>query len=333
MNSPGNMHCTLLWITNKTSTHNAHEQQLLRLLQNNPAIDCHICNNPVQAEAKAEHLGPTVIVQAMHAQSIIGLDLLRNYKQHPLICHIPIILLGQTAHKRFRDYAFFLGCNDYLDEQTSSYELLNHIFKHSQCYIQSLELESTQKKLTQTHQKLHHNEQSLKQSLTHDNLTGLPNRQAFQKFYEREWSRALRETEALSVIIADIDHFKAYNDHYGHQKGDECLKHIAKLLTDTLQRPTDFYARYSGAEFIIILPTTPAKGGIYIAETVRQALEDLHMPHQHTHDEYNHITLSLGLATTSPMLKHKPRDLIRMADQARFEAKKQGRNRLICKSL
>jgi len=283
----------------------------------------HLCTDAQQVLNIAENMHPSVIIQTM--QGVQALDLLCQYKSHPILSSVPVIMLGQNTPSPIRDYIFSRGCHDYIETSISKQELLARIRQQSALYLQHLQYIETSVTLKKT-------KKALEKSSTLDSLTGIANRQAFSQHYEREWSRALRETEPLSVLIANIDHFKTYNDHYGYQQGDVCLKKLASTIQQVLQRPTDFYARYCGEEFIILLPTTTAKGGIYIAEKLRKAVIDLNIPHKHS-KTHHCLTLSLGLATTSPMLKHKSRDLIRAADHARFEAKKQGRNRLICKSI
>jgi len=320
----------ILCITKAGSSPLKHQQRTLQNMQSTAGLVVHVCSNVQQAITMAEKLKPTVILQSM--QGTHCLDLLRSYKAHVLLSHIPVMMLGCNVSKPIRDYAFLLGCNDYIETTISKQELLARIHLQSDAYIQKLQYLDIKNTFEKTKKELASNQQILEKSSSLDALTGIANRQTFTQHYEREWSRALRETEPLSVLIANIDHFKAYNDHYGYQQGDACLKEIAQVMQDVLQRPTDFCARYCGEEFIILLPTTTAKGGIYIAEKLRKAVIDLNIPHKHSETQQC-LTLSLGLATTSPMLKHKASDLIRAADHARFEAKKQGRNRLICKSL
>jgi len=321
---------SILWITKADSLPLGNPQHILRSIQSVKDMCCHIVSDEQQAMDMVEKLKPTVIVLSM--QDSHSLDLLRTYKTHPVSSRIPVIMLGINKPKPIREYAFFRGCSDYIESTVGMQELLARIYLHSTAYLQSFQYIDMKGTLAKTTQQLKTCQETLKNASSLDTLTGIANRQTFSQHYEREWSRALRETEPLSVLIVNIDHFKAYNDYYGYQQGDICLKNIAQLIQDVLQRPTDFCARYCGEEFIILLPTTASKGGICIAEKLRKAVIDLNIPHKHSETQAC-LTLSLGLATTSPMLKHKSRDLIRAADLARFEAKKQGRNRLICKSI
>ncbi|MDQ6955634.1 MAG: diguanylate cyclase [Mariprofundaceae bacterium] len=320
------MSAIILWVTKASKS----QQHILRTLQSATEMVVYVCNNEQQAIQIAENIKPSVILQSM--QGTHSLDLLRTYRAHTLLAHIPVIMLGLHAPKPIRDYAFFRGCSDYIETTTNKQELLTRIRLQSTAYLQRLQFIDAKNSFETTTAKLEACQKTLKNVSSLDALTGIANRQTFSQHYEREWSRALRETEPLSVLIANIDHFKAYNDHYGYKQGDACLKHIAQVIQKVLQRPTDFCARYCGEEFIILLPATTAKGGMYIAEKLRKAVMDLNIPHQHSETQPC-LTLSLGLSTTSPMLKHKSRDLIRAADHARFEAKRQGRNRLICKGI
>jgi diguanylate cyclase (GGDEF)-like protein/PAS domain S-box-containing protein len=163
-----------------------------------------------------------------------------------------------------------------------------------------------------------------------DWLTGIPNRRAFDDALSMEWRRAMREAGAsLSLFLIDIDHFKKFNDEYGHPAGDECLRLVAGALAATVQRPGDFAARFGGEEFALVLPNTDAKGAKMIAERVREAVAALEIPHARN-PSGQAITISLGIATmrSSGLGKDKPdaEILVMAADSALYEAKRRGRN-------
>jgi diguanylate cyclase (GGDEF)-like protein len=126
--------------------------------------------------------------------------------------------------------------------------------------------------------------------------------------------------------MCDIDNFKAYNDLYGHQAGDECIKRIAQELEKAINRPSDFCARYGGEEFIVILPDTPADGAMLIAEKIRKNIEGLNIEHDHSKNS-GKLTISLGVSTADPE-RMFPDTLIKKADDALYRAKKNGRNRV-----
>ncbi|WP_297574368.1 diguanylate cyclase [uncultured Deefgea sp.] len=159
-----------------------------------------------------------------------------------------------------------------------------------------------------------------------DGLTGIPNRRYYEEKLAEEWRRAVRQKHPLSVLMIDIDFFKRYNDHLGHQQGDTCLQDIAKALQAALRRPTDIIARYGGEEFIVLLPATPMAGCITIAEQLLEAVRELERPHP---DSPHHIaTVSIGCASTTPNRDTEASVLIQEADLALYFAKQHGRNQL-----
>jgi diguanylate cyclase (GGDEF)-like protein/PAS domain S-box-containing protein len=175
-------------------------------------------------------------------------------------------------------------------------------------------------------QKLIETNETLRELSTVDGLTGIPNRRYFDYKFQEEWIRAARSSSKLALFMVDIDYFKTYNDTYGHQAGDDCLKKVAKTLQENLNRTDDFVARYGGEEFIVVLPNTDDKGASVVAEFLRKKVEEISIPH--IGSEISHcITISLGIASTIPRIDAGPHELIEMADKALYLAKKDGRNR------
>lgn len=161
-----------------------------------------------------------------------------------------------------------------------------------------------------------------------DGLTDIPNRRYFDQYMTQEWYRALRRQSFLSLLIADIDFFKAFNDHYGHLAGDECLKRIAKTLSENLVRATDMVARYGGEEFVCLLPDTDHNGLYILCEKLHHSVSALKISHPDS-KVADHVTLSLGGATIVPDSGRNPEELLKIADQNLYKAKKEGRNRFI----
>lgn len=161
-----------------------------------------------------------------------------------------------------------------------------------------------------------------------DYLTGLYNRRFFDEMARREWRRAQRETLPISVLIADIDHFKRYNDLEGHPAGDQALRAVARCLSETFRRASDVLARYGGEEFAAILPTTDREGGRRAAERLCAAVADLRIAHSAS--ATGHLTISIGVATASDESQTKAglAELIRSADEALYRAKHAGRARV-----
>jgi diguanylate cyclase (GGDEF)-like protein len=159
-----------------------------------------------------------------------------------------------------------------------------------------------------------------------DALTGIANRRRFDETLRTEWARAMREKAWLSVLVADIDFFKAYNDGYGHQAGDACLHEVASILNSCVQRPSDLLARYGGEEFVALLPHTDLAGGIALGERFRAALAEHAFAHGGSSRGY--VSLSVGVAARIPSADASPEVLIRAADAALYEAKNAGRDRV-----
>jgi diguanylate cyclase (GGDEF)-like protein len=159
-----------------------------------------------------------------------------------------------------------------------------------------------------------------------DAVTGIANRRNFDDGLDLEWRRLLREGGPLSLVMVDIDHFKAFNDTYGHQKGDECLKAVAQSLRLSLHRPGDLCARYGGEEFGVILPGTDTEGSSAVAEALRRCVEELAVPHAAS-PVAPVVTISVGVATVVPKEGGSGAALVRAADQALYQSKRTGRNR------
>jgi len=158
-----------------------------------------------------------------------------------------------------------------------------------------------------------------------DQLTGLPNRRSFDNRLDLEWNRAIRDTKSISILMMDLDKFKTYNDTFGHQQGDTTLQTVANIIKQSLNRSTDFAARWGGEEFVILLPSTDATGACRVAEAIRTSIEQAVIP---CDDERGRkATISIGINTLIPEKGSKIREFILAADVALYKAKGLGRNR------
>lgn len=159
-----------------------------------------------------------------------------------------------------------------------------------------------------------------------DGLTGLPNRRHFDEVLAREWERALRTGQPLCVLLVDVDHFKAYNDHRGHLAGDACLARVAEAMQSAIHRPADLVARYGGEEFVVLLPETRLEGASDLALRLIERVDHLALPHGASQTAA-HVTISIGVACLVGRAWPSPADLLAAADQALYEAKHLGRRR------
>lgn len=174
--------------------------------------------------------------------------------------------------------------------------------------------------------RLYEANQQLQNLVISDGLTHLANRRHFDAYLQQEWSRLTRTHSPLSLILADIDYFKRYNDNYGHVAGDECLQKVAKALRQAVKRPADLVARYGGEEFAVILPDTDLEGAVWVAQAICNQLEYLNLNHEFSPQK--RLTLSLGVACCIPKVDQLPQKLIEVADHALYKAKAKGRDRI-----
>ncbi len=234
---------------------------------------------------------------------------------------IPIIFL--SAHTRETDVAKGIeaGGDDYLMKPPGAVVLRAKINAMQR-------ITDMRRRLVELSRELVQKNQALEVQSTHDGLTGIPNRRAFDDALEREWQRALRTRTPLAMILGDVDHFKNYNDSYGHLRGDECLKIVAAALRQTARRKVDVVARYGGEEFAMLLPDTPPVSALLVASRALEAVRALRLPHGGSTTS-GHVTVSLGVCAGVPESAKQRDDLVRTADRALYDAKSKGRNQAV----
>ncbi len=183
-----------------------------------------------------------------------------------------------------------------------------------------------QQELDERTQQLDAADKALRKLATVDGLTGISNHRHFRDFLETEWRRSVRDHAPLSIIMMDIDYFKTYNDSFGHQAGDECLRRVAAALAEGVGRPGDLVARYGGEEFVAVLGATDQDGALVLAERLRVHVEALALPHPRSLCS-NVVTVSSGVGSVFPVHGGNPDELVGEADRALYRAKREGRNR------
>ena len=218
------------------------------------------------------------------------------------------------------------GLWDISDEQVFKNEVEKN-FLGTLCIARNImEIKAVEEELLQTQCRLMQAVENLKELSTTDGLTEISNRRFFDEYSEKEWKRAQRDKKPFAVIMIDLDCFKSYNDTYGHQRGDACLKKVAGIIKGAMKRPADLAARYGGEEFVLVLPETDKDGACKLAEQLRQEVINLKEEHQNN-TSGKWVTISLGAATEIAEPGKSFSDLLAKADKALYEAKGSGRNR------
>lgn len=251
---------------------------------------------------------PDLILLDIQMPGIDGYEVCRRLKEDPATSGIAIIFVTARDAASDEEHGLNLGAVDYIAKPFSPAIVRARV---------------------RTHMRLKRKTDLLEQYARLDGLTGIPNRRHFDELFDKEARRALRDGQPLSVLMIDIDHFKPFNDNYGHGAGDLCLQRVARALTGALLRPADQAFRYGGEEFVALLPGTDATGAADVAEQLRAAVEALAIPHEHASTAAL-VTLSLGVATLDPGQEtaSDAQGLLKRADEALYEAKKAGRNRV-----
>ncbi len=234
---------------------------------------------------------------------------------------VPIIFLSSKEADQDLDRAIEAGGDDYLVKPVS-FVVLN-------AKIRALQrIESMRTKQLEMSRDLASANRELEKLSRQDGLTGIANRRYFDSYLVTEVRRGARERQPLSLILSDVDHFKAFNDCYGHQAGDDCLRRVAAALSSAGRRPADLAARYGGEEFAMVLPGTVLEGAVDVAQAVSRVIDGLAIPHARSAVDRK-VTLSQGIVSLTPEKETSSEDLIQRADQALYMAKQQGRNRYI----
>lgn len=311
-------------------------EAIRRMLENEDNLEFHFCEDPSKALETAIEINATIILQDLVMPDVDGMTLLRFYKKHPDTSNIPVIVLSSKDDAEIKSDAFANGANDYLVKLPEPIELIARIRAHTKHHATEMErnmayvlMQNMQEDLARANEELEKRNVELQRLSSIDGLTGISNRREFDESLKREWSRARRkkhDTE-ISLIMIDIDHFKLYNDGYGHQQGDDCLKKVAWELNKCIKRDSDLLARYGGEEFVVILSDTNLDGAKQVAENMREHIFNLAIPHEYIKDGTT-VSLSLGVAKIIPAADNSPEQLIQLADKALYRAKENGRNQV-----
>jgi diguanylate cyclase (GGDEF)-like protein len=276
-----------------------------------PEYDLVTAMNGQDALKRAEENQPDLILLDIVMPDINGFDVLRKLKSSDAAKDIPVIIITGRNNADDEEKAFLLGAVDYMTKPFNNTIVMTRVKTHLQMAGQT---------------------QAIARLNLEDALTGLPNRHRFDMHIEREWKRAIREKKPLSLLIVDIDRFKAYNDAYGNIQGDELLKAVATVFPKSARRPADLSARISGEEFAVVLPDTVWESALLIAENIRKTIKSTILPTVDGMTQTS-VTVSIGLVTKTPRANDKISDFFNWADGSVYEAKRAGRDRIIGKVL
>jgi len=289
----------------------------------------HSSTDPATAIEFAIQIQPTVILLDLVMPDVDGMTLVRLFHENEKTADIPIIVLSSIDAPLDKGTAFSAGASDYIVKLPDQIELIARVRAHSRSYLNKLERDAAFAELNKLKAELEESNNALQLLSCQDGLTGIANRRRFDEFMASEWKRAGRKKLPLTLILIDIDYFKAYNDNYGHQKGDDTLKSVAAALDKSLNRPADLLARYGGEEFVVVLPDTTMQGALQLANSLLDNVRLLAVPHEHS-PVSNQVTISAGIACCEPNLSHNTIALlIEAADKALYEAKERGRNQVV----
>ncbi|WNK01226.1 diguanylate cyclase [Thalassospiraceae bacterium LMO-JJ14] len=250
---------------------------------------------------------PDIIILDIMMPGMDGYEVCRKLKETPGAENIPVIFATALSDHTDEAKGFEIGAVDFVTKPIVAPVVVARVKNHLQLkryrdYLETIAFV--------------------------DGLTGIPNRRSFDQHIRSEWQRAIRSGSELSLLLVDIDHFKQYNDTYGHQAGDACLTLVAKALSSSVHRPGDQVARYGGEEFVCVLPSTNIEGAEMIGATLRDAVNFLKIPHKSS-SVCGHVTISVGGAAIKPDQSNDIGDLISDADANLYKAKSQGRDRVI----
>ncbi len=267
--------------------------------------------NGEQALKLAATSAPDVILLDVVLPGMDGFEICSRLKADPLTRDIPVIFITSLGDTAAETKGLELGAMDYIAKPINPPVVRMRVSNQ-------IELKRARDQLAQL--------------ASTDGLTGLANRRCFDETLAQEYARHVRSGDELALIMLDIDHFKLFNDTYGHVRGDECLRAVAAELKASLHRATDLAARYGGEEFICILPEAKSEPGARaVAERIRQAIADLNIPHGSAFTA-DHVTVSLGVVITHCDQTSTPDKIVARADEQLYRAKSQGRNQ-VCLAL
>lgn len=270
------------------------------------AYDLHMAKDGEKALELSQRIRPDLILLDVAMPGMSGLDVCRRLRLLPDTRDVPVIFVTAPDQPEQENACWEAGGVDFVTKPVNAVTLRNRVRVHLTLKFQT---------------------DMLRQMAFLDGLTGVANRRQFDERLELEWRRGARAGTPLSLIAIDVDHFKFYNDHYGHQKGDDCLRAIAAILASSVQRPGDLIARYGGEEFVCLLPETDLAGAHKVALRLEAGIRAAGITHEAS-SVAPVVTASLGVACLMPDQLHGAEALLKRADALLYRAKRDGRGQV-----
>ena len=285
--------------------------------------DLRFVGSGAAAIAAAAAFAPDLVLLDLGLPDMDGLDVCRALSD--LLPTVPIVIITARNDDSVVEIAFEAGAEDFVAKPFRLGELGARVRSALRLRSERVVRRIRDEELAARNRSLEISARQLERAVCIDALTGVANRGHFDDLLAREWIRASRQGSPLSLVIADVDEFHAFNEHYSHVGGDSCLKDVSNAMANCLRRPSDMLARYGGEEFVALLPDTAAAGACVVAERLRAAVEELGLPHAGSRTA-KVVTISCGVATLAPAVDRPAADLVSAADGALFRAKRDGRN-------
>lgn len=319
-----------------------------------PALDGELALRSVQAKH------PALILLDIRMPGMDGFEVCRQLKADEATRHIPVIFASALSDMSEKIKGFEVGAVDYVTKPLNAKEVVMRVATHLNLFLAQQQLkyqnqqlveaiaraeaanqalliaeqklaaysDNLEREVSERTEALAEANEKLRELSERDELTGIANRRKFDVMWQYECKRVSRLGTSLAVIMIDIDHFKDYNDCYGHQSGDACLQQVAKAMENKVQRASDLVARYGGEEFVVILSGISEVNAREMAESLRTSVEALAIPHL-KNTAASVVTISLGLAFWSSDMEHTSVSLLAEADSKLYQAKRAGRNQVV----
>ena len=256
--------------------------------------------------AKAKEGGYSLILLDVVMPDVDGFMLLQELKSTVLTKHVPVIMLTSLADVQYEERGLLLGAVDYVAKPFSPVII---------------------KARVNTHIQLYHYQTEFREQAMVDGLTGVPNRRRYEAESIIKWQEATRFGLPISICMMDIDHFKSYNDTFGHPAGDQTIVSVAQTAAAHFRRATDLFARYGGEEFVAIFMGNDGPSAFQFLKTLRQAVEELHIPHNSPVSQW--VTVSVGGVSLVPKVSDDYHTYLKLADTMLYDAKRFGRNQVV----